>query len=131
MIDSTVAPIALKDPNSKVSLILRYISKLNLTRTRNRAFHPHGDQRVLMLSSDVFTVLRTSPEKDQHILTMANVTGRVCSIIVRLSELGVEEIRWYDLLGDTEKTARDGTLDVTLQPYDVIWLIPESEKGSE
>mgnify|MGYP001153685246 CR=1 FL=1 len=84
-----------------------------------------------MLSSDVFTVLRTSPEKDQHTLTMANVTGRVCNIVVRISELGVEEIRWYDLLGDTEKTAQDGKLDVTLQSYDVIWLIPESEKGSE
>jgi hypothetical protein len=52
-------------------------------------------------------------------------------MVIQLSELGVAETRWYDLLGDIEKTARDGELDVTLQPYDVIWLIPSSERGSE
>jgi len=131
VIDSTIGPVAFKDPDSKLSLIRRYTSKLNLTRTRHRAFHPHGDQRVFMLSSDVFTVLRTSPEKDQHILTMTNVTGRVCNLVIQLSELGVDEKSWVDLLGDIEKTARDGKLDVTLQPYDVIWLVPSSEMGFE
>jgi sucrose phosphorylase len=131
VIDSSNAPASLKDPNSKLSLIRRYTSKLSLARTGYRAFHPHGAQRVLMLSSDVFTVLRTSPEKDQHILAMTNVTNRVCNILVQLSELGLEEITWYDILGDTERTAQDGKLDVTMQPYDVIWLIPSSEKEFE
>jgi len=127
VIDSTTAPEALKDPDSKLSLIRRYTSKLALTRTRYRAFHPHGDQRVLMISSDVFTVLRTSPEKDQHILTMTNVTNRSSTIEIPLSELVIEEKRWYDLLSKKECKVEGSKLSVTFEPYDVIWLIPSGE----
>ncbi len=131
VIDSTKAPVAFKNPNSKLSLLRRYSGKLSLSRTGHRAFHPHGTQRVLMLSSDVFTVLRISPEEDQHILTMTNVTSRVCNIVIPLSELGVDEKIWLNLLGDSEMTAQDGKLDVSLEPYDVVWLIPSSEKEAE
>ncbi len=127
VIDSTAAPEALKDPNSKLSLLRRHAGKLSLTRTGHRAFHPHGDQRVLMISSDVFTVLRTSPEKDQHILAMTNVTNRACNIEVSLSELGIEEKRWYDLVSEKEWKAEGDSLLITLQPYDVVWLKPHTE----
>jgi sucrose phosphorylase len=118
---------ALEDPTSKLSLLREYGSALNLIRTSQSAFHPQGEQRVLMLSPDVFTVLRTSPEGDQRLLTMTNITGRVSNIDVPLSELGVAETDWHDLVGDTERTAEDGKLSITLQPYDIMWLKPLSE----
>ncbi len=62
---------------------------------------------------------------------MTNVTSRACNIVIPLSEIGVDEKIWLNLLGDPEMTAQDGKLDVSLQPYDVIWLIPSCEKGSE
>lgn len=37
-----------------------------------------ADQHILMLSPDVFTALRISPERDQYILTLTNVTNNVC-----------------------------------------------------
>lgn len=126
-IDSASPQFSFKDPNSKLSLLRRYGSKLNLTRTRHRAFHPHGDQRVLMISPDVFTVLRTSPEKDQHILTMTNVTNRACSVEIPIHDLKIEEKRWYDLLTEKEWMAEGKKLSVNLQPYDVIWLTPSSD----
>jgi len=127
VIHSTAAPEAFKDPNSKLSLLRGYGSKLNLTRTGNRAFHPHGDQRVLMISPHVFTILRTSPEKDQRILTMTNVTNRVCSVEIPIHDLKIEEKRWYDLLTEKEWMAEDEKLHVNLQPYDVIWLTPAKD----
>ena len=127
MIDSKIVVEGSEDPNSKISHLRRGGSKLHLTRTGQRAFHPHGDQRVLMISPDIFTVLRTSPEGDQHVLTMANVTSRTCSMEIPLSELIVEETRWYDLINKKEWKTEKKKLSITLQPYDVIWLKPVSE----
>jgi sucrose phosphorylase len=127
VIDSKTVAKGLKDPNSKIALIRQSGSKLNITRTRQRAFHPHGDQHVLMISPDIFAVLRTSPEGDQHILTMTNVTSRASQIDIPLSEMNIHETRWYDLLGDKEWIAEEDKISITLQPYDVIWLKPYSE----
>jgi sucrose phosphorylase len=127
VIDSRAIAEALKDPQSKNSYLRQRHRPLVLTRTSQRAFHPHGDQRVLMISPDIFTVLRTSPEGDQHVLTMANVTGRTCSMEIPLSELIIEETRWYDLINKKEWKTEKKRLSITLQPYDVMWLKPVSE----
>jgi len=127
VVDSKLGEEALKDPDSKISLLRRELPKINLARTGHRAFHPLGYQRVLMISPDVFTVLRTSPEKDHHILTLTNVTGRTCHMEIPLSELNIDETIWYDLIGEKELTAKDKRLALTLQPYDVMWLKPQSE----
>ena len=124
VIDSTSLSLAFKDPGSKLSLLRHYASKLYLARTRNRAFHPHGEQRVLLISPDVFTVLRSSPEKDQHILTMTNVTNRICHLEIPLNNLKIEEKNWFDLLSEERRPAAGDKLLVELQPYDVIWLTP-------
>jgi hypothetical protein len=127
VIDSNAVVDDLKDPHSKISIISREGPKFNLTHTKQRAFHPNGPQYVLMISPDVFTVLRVSPESDQHILTMTNVTSRICTIEIPLSELSVQETRWHDLLSEKEWKAEGKELSITLQPYDVIWLKPSSE----
>ncbi len=127
VIDSKVVDEGLKNPKFKISLLRLFNSKIGLIRTRNRAFHPNGNQSVLMISPDVFTVLRISPEEDRHILTMTNVTDRVCSIKIPFSELRIEEMHWYDLIGEKEYMVKNMKLSITLEPYDVIWLIPSNE----
>ena len=127
VVDSRAFAEGLKDPNSKISQLRRGNSRLSLIRTSERAFHPHGDQRVLIISPNVFTVLRTSPEEDQHILAMTNVTNKTCTIEIALSDLTVEGTRWYDLLSEKEWIAENKKLSLTFKPYDVIWLKPFSE----
>jgi sucrose phosphorylase len=61
---------ALEDPDSKLSHIRRHLRQLGLLRVGNRAFHPNGEQKVLMVSPGAFSVFRTSLEGDQHILTL-------------------------------------------------------------
>ena len=77
-----------------------------------------------MISPDVFTVLRSSPEKDQHILTMTNVANRICHVEVALDELKIEDKNWFDLLAEKKWSTSGKKLLVELQPYDVIWLTP-------
>ena len=127
IIDSEVLSEALVDPDSKRSRLIRISRKIHLNRTRNRAFHPQGDQRVLMTSPDVFVVLRVSPEGDQHILTMTNVTDKASSIEIPLSDLGLKEMQWRDLITEKEWTAEGDQLSITMQSYDVIWLMPVGE----
>jgi len=117
----------LENRDSKLSHIARQLSWIEEIRVRQRAFHPNGDQRVLMISPDIFTVLRISPEGDQHILALTNVTGRVCKIGIPLSDLGVDRGHWYDFVCKRGWIAKEGKLGVTLQPYDVCWLIPFDE----
>jgi glycosidase len=111
-----------KDPGSKISRLARQWPKLSLTRTGQRAFHPHGDQKVLMLSPQVFSVLRTSPEEDEHILTMTNVANKKIDLEISLSEVGVKATQWFDLVNEIEYRAVSGKLSVDLEPYDVVWL---------
>jgi glucosylglycerate phosphorylase len=115
---------ALKDPGSKIARLARGWPVLNLTRTRERAFHPHGGQRVLMTAPQVFTVLRTSPEGDRHILALANLAGSACEVAVPIPELGVDAPAWHDVLRGGEFPVRSGTLRIALEPYDVAWLRP-------
>jgi sucrose phosphorylase len=114
-------------PKSKKSLINKKLGRLLEIRAEKRAFHPNGDQQIFMISPSAFTVLRTSPERDQHILTLTNVTDKECYIEISLSEINSSESQWFDLLGKKALVAKDQKLRITLFPYDVIWLQPSSE----
>jgi sucrose phosphorylase len=133
VIDARTVDEDLRNPNSKIFLLLSYGSRINLIRTQNRAFHPRGKQKVFELSSHVFVVLRTSPEGDDHVLALTNVTGKELQLDISLQEVGVDERLWLDLIGERYWEAEDGSrLQVVLRPYDVVWLKPDKEvEGKE
>ncbi len=124
LIDAHAITEALKNPLSKLSRIGREFGRLIGLRTKRRAFHPNGGQKVLMLCPEVFAVLRSTPEGDQVLLTLTNVTNRTCRLEVSLSDLETTETRWFDLVSKMEWMAESGRLNLTLQPYDVLWLEP-------
>ena len=124
VIDAGAVIETLKDPLSKFSRISREFGRLIIIRTKHRAFHPSGDQRVLTISRSVFSVISRSPEGDRFILTLTNVTSGVSHLEIPLSEIGTDETRWYDLVSGMEWMAENKKLFITLQPYDVIWLEP-------
>lgn len=139
----------LKNPESTVLQLINQLSRLLDIRVNNQAFHPNGDQRVFHLDPSVFALLRISPDCQQHILTLTNVTPRRCQVSIPLDQLGVNGIYgalsspqslgqrpgkpfcaipqdnyWYDLMGRRGWRIMDDTLKVTLAAYDVAWLIP-------
>jgi sucrose phosphorylase len=116
-----------QNPNSKLSHLRNQAVRILEMRVKYCAFHPNGGQQVFMVSPYVFTVLRISPDRGQHILTMTNVTNRVVQIDLPLNKVDLEWKNWYDLVGKRGWRAKDKRLFVTLQPYDVAWLIPFAE----
>lgn len=115
------------EPGSKLYLIGDHLGRLLEMRVRHKAFHPNGDQRVLSLSGSVFSVLRSSPQGDDHILALTNVAARACTLEVPLEEIGFGETNWYDLVAGRGWVAEGSRLRVRLQPYDVLWLAPFGE----
>lgn len=128
LIDARTVEEDLRNPNSKISLIRNYGARINLIRTQNRAFHPRGGQKVFALSPHAFVVLRTSPEGDDHVLALTNVTGKEIRLEISLQETGVHERLWMDLIGEKHVEAESSSgLRVLLRPYDVAWLKPCKE----
>ena len=114
----------LEDSKSKLSLINEQLRPLLEIRVSQSAFNPSGEQKVFSLTPGIFAVLRTSPSQEEHILALTNVANRVCHIEIPLAQLGVEEVNWYDLVGNRGWIADENKLKLTLEPYDVFWLIP-------
>jgi hypothetical protein len=77
-----------------------------------------------MTAPEVFTVLRTSPEGDRHILAMTNLAGKACTVTVPMSALGLGAPVWHDVLSGADFRVESGALRIALQPYDVAWLRP-------
>ncbi len=127
VIDEKDLDKALQDTESKLSHMRRHLREIALIRVRNRVFHPNGEQKILMLSSGVFSVLRISPEGDEHLLALTGVANEECTIEVPLAKLDIKDRTWSDLINDAKYNVENGKITVTMDPYDVVWLMPESE----
>jgi hypothetical protein len=91
-------------------------------RKENSAFHPNGPQRVLVGNDAVFNVLRKAPDGSRRVLCLTNVTEANQEVRLSLGDLGVDSDGWIDLLSDQSLTPQSGALEITLAPYQIIWL---------
>ncbi len=123
-LDLAVLKRNLAEPGSKLNLIMENFGRLLTTRTLHTAFHPNGRQRILMLSPQLFAILRISPAGDEHILCLANVANQPCEANVPTAELGADSAYWYDLVAGRGWSAHAGVLRLRFEPYDVLWLTP-------
>jgi sucrose phosphorylase len=124
LIDAQYVAAEMKIPGSKLAILSRRSDRIASARTRHRGFHPNGAHRVLMLSPQVFSIFRSSPENDAHVLAMTNVSDRLIRLSIRLDGLPVQSLRWRDLISERKWSAREGVLEITFQPYDIVWLEP-------
>jgi len=123
-LDSRMLAELAKDPASRFFLLQQHGVRLYRIRSTQAAFHPRGKQRVLRISPKVFSVLRSSPNRDQHILALTNVSSRGLSLEIPLRDLPIRAGRWHDLVSTKTFYAEKGILKLSLQPYDVLWLSP-------
>jgi glucosylglycerate phosphorylase len=113
----------LADPGSVRRLVFDAYSVLLAARAGSSAFHPQGSQRILLLEDGVFALLRTSPDEEQHVLCLHNVTEKVQLVRLYSRDLGlVEEGPWQDLLSEEGFALAGDGVAVDLPPYAVRWL---------
>ncbi len=116
---------AIDNPDTLTSKIIRRLNTIITIRTKQSAFHPNGAQKILKVKPEIFAVLRTSPDKDHHILSLINITDDEIQITIPMKTVQIFKQGWYDLISQDKHTFKDENISFTLKPYDVVWLEPQ------
>lgn len=118
----------IRDPNSRLSLINRYLGRLLELRVQRKAFHPNGPQTVLFLDRRAFVLKRSSPDDSEHVVVIVNVSADSFPLEIPAAELHGQR-QWYGMFTGRGFEVKDGVLRIELQPYDIRWLAPLCELG--
>lgn len=111
----------LADPDRHHQRIFSAYTHLLRTRRAHRAFHPDGDQRILMLGDALFALLRVSPKGDETMLCITNFRRQPITICP--AECGVgwtRKTRLCDIIANRTQPAQEA--EWTLDAYQTIWL---------
>ncbi len=115
----------LDNPDTLIAKISDNMKDIISIRIMQRAFHPNGAQNILKIRPEIFAVLRTSPQKDQQILSLINVTDAQCHISIPMETIHIFKQEWCNLIDQEKYTFKEEKISLTLEPYDVVWLEPQ------
>lgn len=115
----------LDNPDTLIAKISDNMKDIISIRTMQRAFHPNGAQNILKIRPEIFAVLRTSPQKEQQILSLINVTDAQCHISIPMDTIHIFKQEWCNLIDQKKYTFKEENISLTLEPYDVVWLEPQ------
>jgi len=113
---------ALENPDTTTHKVAKGFGEMIAKRIKEKAFHPHADQKILNISDKLFALIRSSVDKDEHILCITNVANKEETIDITPEVTGIKTNSWYDILSGKTIFTNAGTLSLHLQPYDVLWL---------
>lgn len=120
-IDAGALEHSLRHPNPKNRLLINLMLPMNISRVNHAAFHPRGRQKVLELHRRVFSLLRISPDGQERILCLTNVSQESCTLTASAAQLG-KAGTWRDVLNGASFPADAKGLSLELEPYQVLWL---------
>ncbi len=115
----------LDNPDTLIAKISDSMKDIILVRTMQKAFHPNGAQSILKIRPEIFVVIRTSPQKDQQILSLINVTDTQCHVSIPMETIQIFKQEWCDLIEQKKYTFDGENISLTLGPYDILWLEPQ------
>ncbi len=115
---------ALDDPDSLRARVFTAYRRLLTARKDHAAFHPHGSQQVWELHPALFVLTRTSPDASESVLCLHNVSGEAVTGQLAAAELPQADspVVQDTISGETWKI-EGGGLTLTLEPYQVLWLV--------
>jgi len=112
----------LSDPSTSAYKIARRFEHLIEKRIECRAFHPNGRQRVFPLNPAVFTLLREAPDASLRVLCLVNVTAFRQVVTLPATDPDLHAKSWFDMLSDFGVFAVDSRVELSLEPYQIMWL---------
>jgi len=108
----------LANSDSRGHKIFTEFTKLIYKRKSEKSFHPNGKQEVLFLKRGIFSLLRTSPDGKEKIITLHNVTDNMQKFCFTKNQYGLNKKEYFDIISekiiDIEK--------ISLKPYQIMWL---------
>ncbi len=97
-------------------------------RRSHPAFSPHAAQRVFEGDGRVFAVLRNAATGDDWVLCLHNVTNARVTVDIATAEVAAASV-WTEILSHRPySVGANGTVRVTLRPYEVNWLAAQGAK---
>ena len=116
--------ILLDEKTTATSQVFQTYQRLLRIRILHPAFHPNGAQRVLDLGNKLFAFERISPDANETIVSVSNITNKNVTmqaenVIPSLSKAK----KWKGLISG--QTLKGGGRKLTLKPYQTYWLAPE------
>jgi glucosylglycerate phosphorylase len=91
-------------------------------RRSHAAFNPQAEQRIFEGDKRVFAVLRTAALGSDRVLCLHNVTNARVTVDIATAEVA-SAVVWTELLSQRPyPVSANGTIRVTLRPYEVNWL---------
>ena len=113
----------LNDPNSLRHLIYYGYIKMIKVRTALQAFHPNGKIIVLDVDNRVFSILRISPDRLNHVICITNLSPTFLTLHLKADELPTSHIKKYqDRLSGHVHTLTEVEEGIELMPFQVLWL---------
>ncbi|AZR73379.1 sugar phosphorylase [Anoxybacter fermentans] len=115
----------LEDKNSIRRKVFDGMRELLKLRRKRKAFHPLGDQKILFLNDQVFSLVRTSPDQSEKLLSLQNVSQKDQRLIINLKEIGFDSTSTYrDIISDKVFIPDDaGNIICHLDSYQFMWIV--------
>ena len=115
----------LNSPHTLTSKISRRLKDLIAIRIRIDAFHPNAMQYIINVAPEVFVVHRVSVDKKQHVLCIINISDKNVSVEIPMEKVYIHKNVWYDLIWKKLYSFKSRIMNLKMQPYDFVWLVPE------
>ncbi len=115
----------LDDPECWVSQVARGMRRLVRRRIQQPAFHPNADQRVLDVGRRAFGLLRVAAD-GRPLVAITSVSPTSQVVDVPLAQVGSGAQVWRDVISRQSIECVDHALRLTLEPYEVLWLVEDT-----
>jgi sucrose phosphorylase len=111
--------------NTKSYKIFTALKELIKKRRKEEAFNPNGDQKVLSLSRGIFSFIRTSPDCQEKIIVLTNITNKRQEFFISEKECGLNNRKLIDIISENSVNIEN---KITLEPYQIMWLKNQNNK---
>jgi sucrose phosphorylase len=102
--------------------VFRHHARYLQARSASPAFHPHGGQQVLDCGEAIFALLRLSPDGNQRVLCLHNISDRPQSVSLSMKNvLNASSVQLMDLITNRPMDAPLNN-NLVLHPYQTLWL---------
>ena len=117
----------LNDINSLRACVFGRYGALLRARRSHPAFNPHAKQKIIEVDQRVFVVLRIAATSCDWVLCSHNVTNAHVTLDIATMAVASATV-WTEMLSRRPyPVGANGTIHVTLRPYEVNWLMADSK----
>jgi sucrose phosphorylase len=117
----------LNDENSLRDQVFHSYARLLQARSNSSAFHAHGKQQILECGDAVFALLRISPDEDQHVLCLHNVSNQTQQFKTDLKNIAGSSADRFSNLITGQLIDNPLNRNLILKPYQTLWIRKEEE----